>query len=252
MTGYSAPNGSTLLEATGAGSTLSLPNLGGVSVGTTLWQPCPGPGTRRWFREPAFPGKVNTGPVQFETDGPNSVLNISALASFTGVNDGTAPSLQISNGGTLQADALSRMNDGYLTQIGGTVSLPKLTNLDASDIEVSGGGTLTLAGVTGYRASNGSTFLEATGAGSVLSLPQLGNVTVGTGAYGYRVQVQALAGGFVRLPSLTQINTGPVQFETDGGNSVLYLSALTSFAGPNDGTAPSLQVSNGGISRRTR
>ena len=205
---------------------MSLPNLSSVTVGTSAY------GNR--VQVQALAGgslslasltQINTGPVQFETDGTNSVLNISALSSFTGASDGADPSLQISNGGTLQADALTSMIGVNLTQIGGMLSLPDLTNVDASNVAVSGLGTLTLSGVTTYNAPNGSTLLKATGMGSALSLPNLGGVSVGTSAYGNRVQVQALAGGSVSLSSLAQVNTGPVQFETDGTNSILHISA---------------------------
>ena len=224
---------------------LSLPNLGSVTVGTAF-------GNRVQVQALAggtisLPSltQLSTGPVQFESDGTGSVLTLSALGSYVGVADGASPSLQVSNGGTVQAAALITLNDVDLTLIGGTVSLPSLTNTDASNIKVSGGGTLTLAGIASYSAPNGSTLLEATGTNSVLSLPNLGSVTVGT-AFGNRVQVQALAGGTISLPSLTQLNTGPVQFESDGTGSVLTLSALGSFAGVDDGASPSLQVSNGG------
>ena len=188
MTGYNAPNGGTLLEATGAGSTLSLPNLSSVTVGTS------GYGNRVQVQALAsgsvsLPSltQLNTGPVQFESDGANSVLSISALTSFAGSNDGTGPSLQVTHGGTVHSAALTSLNgvtltlDGtgtldtnqittlagsVLTLTGGTATFSGLTDVDSSSLEVSGGATLTLPGVTSYSVSNGSTLLEAKGAGT--------------------------------------------------------------------------------------
>ena len=132
---------------------LSLPNLGSVTVGTAAFD--------NRVQVQALAGgtislpsltQLNTGPVQFESDGTGSVLTLSALSSVAGVYDGTSSSLQVSNGGTVQAAVLTTLNGVTLTLIGGTVSLPSLTKVDASNIEVSGGGTLTLAGIASYSA----------------------------------------------------------------------------------------------------
>ena len=56
----------------------------------------------------------------------------------------------------------------------------------------------------------------ASGSGSVLSLPNLATLASSTAEHA-SVNVQALGGGDVELPALTQ-TTGPVQIACDGGS----------------------------------
>ena len=73
---------------------------------------------------------------------------------------------------------------------------------------------------------NFTSTLQATGAGSLLSLPALAKITEDTSNYASRTQVQALAGGDVELPALTSISGGPVQLESDGASSTLNIKAV--------------------------
>ena len=75
--------------------------------------------------------------------------------------------------------------------------------------------------LTTYAGGNGGAdTLEATGVGSVLSLPALTSITENTSFYAL-TKVQALAGGDVQLPALTQLSGGPFQLESDGTGSQL-------------------------------
>ena len=90
------------------------------------------------------------------------------------------------------------------------LSLPALTKVDGSNFLVSGGASLTLPGLASYAGGLGYTdTLQATGTGSVLSLPKLASITGETTNYYSFTQVQALAGGNVQLPALTRSAAGP-------------------------------------------
>ena len=95
---------------------------------------------------------------------------------------------------------------------------------------------------------NYTSTLEASGSGSTLLFPKLATLTSDTTNYSSRVQIEALAGGEVSLPLLTQIISGPVQLESDGSGSQLIASALTTFQGhTGQQYASSLQETSGGI-----
>ena len=74
-----------------------------------------------------------------------------------------------------------------------------------------------------------TTTLEATGAGSSLTLASLATVTEAFNGYPAWTEFEALAGGTVTLSALQTIDTGTVVLESDGTGSVLNVPALTSF-----------------------
>ena len=71
-------------------------------------------------------------------------------------------------------------------------------------------------------------------------------MTQGTNTYQAQTQFEALAGATVTLSALKTINTGTVVLESDGTDSVLNVSALTSFTETNGWTYSTLQASNSG------
>ena len=255
----------------GTGSKLSLPALATMTADATQFQlldSSPGiVGQRQW--EAAGASAISGGPVQLESDGTNSKLNVSALTSFS-ENIGSErffSGLQVTNHATLLDGVLATMNEanltldgtgteslgqittvttGTLTVSGGTVVLAGLSHADASSFQVSGGGSLTLPVLTSYTGILGTLDTwQATGAGSVLSLPTLTTITEDTTNGNSWTQVQALAGGSVQLPLLTRVGNGPVLLESDGAGSQLNVSALPSFQGLLfDGHESMLQVTN--------
>ncbi len=79
------------------------------------------------------------------------------------------------------------------------------------------GTQLTLPAVTSYTGSiNHTTNLQATGTGSLLSLPELASITGDAGDCCSSTQFQALAGGDLELAGLTQISGPAVWLESDG------------------------------------
>ncbi|MFI5460129.1 MAG: RHS repeat-associated core domain-containing protein [Isosphaerales bacterium] len=249
VTSYTGNGATTTLEATGTGSTLTLANLASVTEGANNYA------AQTQFE--ALAGgtvtlsalkTINTGTMVLEGDGTGSTLNVGALTSFADNGGWTYSTLQISNGGTVNDSSLASLSNVNLN-VAGTgenLTLGSLTSYNTGNITVSGGATLSLPGVTSYTGNTLTTTLEATGAGSSLTLANLASVTEGANNYAAQTQFEALAGGTVTLSSLKTINTGTVVLESDGTGSVLNVGVLTSFAEANGWTYSTLQASNGG------
>ncbi len=241
---YTQPNNccyTAYLEATGAGSVLSLPDL--ASIANT--------GSGGTVVEALLGGDVEvplvtqvTGNVELESNSSASTLDLADLATFTGGTLAYSGGTLTHGGGTQPLPDLTNAN-GSTFQISGGVSLslPTLSAATATNFEVSGGASLDLVGLDAYTQPNNccyTAYLEATGAGSVLSLPDLASIA-NTGSGG--TVVEALLGGDVEVPLVTQV-TGNVALESEGTGSVLNLSALQSLSG-SGGTA-SLTITQGG------
>ena len=231
LTSYTEPNSfsSSTLEATGTGSLLSLPALTSIAVTA---------GYTTTYVEALSGGDVElplvtqiTGSVELESNSASSVLDVADLATFTGGS-------LVYSGGTLNAPGNSQplpvLTDGdnstFQISGGAALSLPTLTSADGATFEVSGGSSLTLQGLTSYTEPNSfsSSTLEATGTGSLLSLPALTSIAVTAGYT--TTYVEALSGGDVELPLVTQI-TGSVELESNGASSVLDVADLATFTG---------------------
>ena len=180
LTSYNSGVGYTsTLEATGAGSLLSLPFLASitatVSYGTLVQVQALAGGDVELPRLAQIPG----GPVQLEATGSGSVLDVPALASFTGSN---GASLTITSGGTVKDPELSQINGVSLigdstgtftissslgfTITGGTSNVQTGTLLDEGNLGVQPGATLN---IEGGLSVNGSGILT-TAPGSTIEI----------------------------------------------------------------------------------
>ena len=270
VTGYNGPTGyTTTLQATGAGSMLVLPMLGSITANAALYSLIQVQALAGGNVELPALIKTGGGPLQLESDGAGSMLDISSLTSFQGGSSLTDSSgLQVTHGGTVLDASLTSLSGANLTLDGtgtiavapitsftggtlsldaGTLSLPELSDIDGSSLQVTGGASLTLPVLTSYVGPTGYTAtLQATGAGSTLLLSKLASITENSAFYSL-TQVQALGGGDVELAALTTLSGGPLQLESDGAGSMLDISTLTSFQGGNSATDSSgLQVTHAG------
>jgi hypothetical protein len=136
---------------------------------------------------------------------------------FTGTFSGTSPvaGLEAHNGGVVFAPLLSTARDLTLTVDGvaSSISTSQLASIDTLNVYAQDGAVLDLSGVTSYLAPNESiltyqgTYLEATGGGSTINMP---NLTVLHGATdGEPVFLFAYYGGVLDLPQLAQIPDVP-------------------------------------------
>ena len=69
-------------------------------------------------------------------------------------------------------------------------------------------------------------------ASSRVSLPALTTIAADTTDVGSLTEVEALNGGDVELPALSQVSGGPVLFESDGTGSELNIADLNTINGP--------------------
>jgi hypothetical protein len=102
--------------------------------------------------------------------------------------------------------------------------------VSGGSLYASGGAVLSLPGVRRYQDGNTCCRTwQASGAGSVLSLPGLTNLVGNTFSSIWAQNIQALAGGRIELGALGVISGGAVSVLADGTNSVVDLSTLNSF-----------------------
>ena len=242
---YTEPNfaGAGTLEASGANSVLSLPAL--VSIATT--------GEVALTHVEAFTGgdvelpllSELSGPVAVESENAGSKINLAMLADFPGgsltvTNQGSVSdlvlttlsgvSVTLDGTGTLAISNWASVTSGAITVTSGTYSFAGLTDIDGSSVESEGGVNLSLPIVQSYTEPNfaGAGTLEASGANSVLSLPKLVSITT-TGQVASS-HVDALAGGDVELPLITQL-AGVVSVESENAGSLVDMPVLTTLNG---------------------
>jgi hypothetical protein len=202
------------LEATGGG-TLVLSNLPVLADGTLS------------FLAEGAGSLVDLAVLQ---DSPSAIRTLSFTARSSGVFSmpqfpgGPTVRVSLESGGVLPVAQFRRLNG--LMVAGMTVDFPALTNLTAGDILASGGAVVTLPNLASH-ANGAGCFVntwEARGAGSVLDLSALTNLTGSTcGTPGF----EATAGGRLILNRLAVIADGNLSFLADGTNSMVDLSALT-------------------------
>jgi hypothetical protein len=211
-------------EANGAGTVLELPAL------VTLQEPTcndtltiEGENGGQVILNNALTIQANEGYVMVQSDGSNSLVSLSALATNLG-----ALSVEASGGGMVQASSLA--NSGNLTltlNSGGHVSFEQFTNIDGANLYANAGEVLSLPGVVSYQAGCGNIQWVATGPGSIVVLPNL--ITFQEPTCDDTLTIEGLNGGQVILSNATTITAGVgyVAVQADGSNSLVNLSALS-------------------------
>ena len=163
------------------------------------------------------------------SSGSHTVRSIQCQESFL-LSGGL---LSVTNGSS-SASGEFRVSGGAVLAVAGpatSFSAPNATNIDGGGLSVSGGAVLSLPEIRSYRKFNtecNATWL-ATGAGSVIDLPGLTNLTGFQCSILGGVGIQALAGGRILLTNLTTIPDGRVGVLADGTNSLVDLSRLNDY-----------------------
>lgn len=115
-------------------------------------------------------------------------------------------SITVANGGSLAASSLS--------QIGGV------------NLNVNSGSTLTLPGLQSFTNSSFGLSWSVSGAGSLLDLPELTNLS---GSGGNSISAYASNGGELRMRKLESVHDGYVSLISSGAGSVVDARNLSSF-----------------------
>ena len=227
---------------TGAGSVLNLPGLTNITG-----QACAFPTIQAEAGGQLLAPKLATitgGPLAFNADGANSLINFSGLTNCTSLT-AYMITFEASAGGTIQMPLMPggplvgvTINAGgsiptaqlkqliSLTVSGSTNSFPALTNMDGGAFSIMNGASVTLPVLRSYTTTcSGGDNWTVTGANSVLNLPGLTNITGQTCSI---ATIQAAAGGVLILTNVATILTGALNFQADGVNSLIDLSALAS------------------------
>ncbi|MFC1794743.1 hypothetical protein ACFL3Q_14285 [Planctomycetota bacterium] len=170
-------------------------------------------------------------------------VQLGASADFAVLPALVQGSVSVSDGGHASFGALTDFHNSTLTLTGGgTATLPQAADIDGASLYVYNGVTLTLPSVASYSFASTLTgweyrYFTADGVGSVLSLPNLSTLSIGSYRYS-EMEIKALAGGHVELPSLVTIDeTGSQDVRdtwldicSDGVGSVIDLSSLESLS----------------------
>ena len=233
VTSYAGSNSNfsdRFIQASGAGSRIELPNLttltGGTAQGSEVFINALEGGTI----DLSELTEIDGGATQVLAEGTGSILDLSSLTSFNANSIPSASSrMEARSEGAITADNLTSMERVNLVFDGsGTLTVSQLANIDDSNILVSNGGTLALPEVASYAGSNSNfsdRFIQASGAGSRIELPNLTTLTGGT-AQGSEVFINALEGGTIDLSELTEIDGGATQVLADGSGSVVDIASL--------------------------
>ncbi|YCM46201.1 CARDB domain-containing protein [Verrucomicrobiaceae bacterium 227] len=180
---------------------------------------------------------VHDGHLSCDTPGN---FDFSQLTTLTGSGRVTL------SGGSHDLSALTTLATILEISGGPPPLLTGLTTLENGSIFLSGGEVLELPLITSLNNNeNGNNTLQAEGAGTRLSFP---NVTSIQGADGIsdNFYLNALDGGRLEIPLATQVISGAVTFTADGTNSLIDLDELSSFNGDLYFTDSGLRALNGG------
>ncbi len=226
---YQEPGGCESLTwvASGASSLLDLSALTNLAVGN-----CGALGIQALAGGRVKLNNVVTladGNITVFAGGSNSVVDLSGLPAYQGTN--LTLSVEAQAGGKVLLQQLTEVNRvSFTLDGGGFISTAQIKSLGWASLTVSGGSVLSFPGVGSYQEPGGCGSLTwmANGAGSVLDLSALTNLTGGNcGTLG----IQALAGGQVMLSNVVAMVDGNVTVFAGGTNSVVDLSGLPAYQG---------------------
>ena len=155
------------MEATGTGSTISLPAL--TTLTGTVWS-FEAQGVDSLISLPDMT-QLNVNGANVTATGGGTIELNSSLTSLTGVD------LTVDASSTLPLGQFKSLTNCQVLVEGGTYSLSNLTNINGSSLFAEDGASLTLPSVTSYVGTNYGAYLEVGGTGSTLDLPLLTSIT---------------------------------------------------------------------------
>jgi hypothetical protein len=187
--------------------------------------------------------------VSVSSENTNSMVDLSALTDYQGANfnlllsardDGTVLVPQLVNGHQVLLKLLSggNISTAQFRELSGvylyrqSLSLPAITSVDGANLTVLGPAQLSLPGVSSYHSSTSCPPVvtwEANGMGGILDLSALKEINVGSCG---SLTILGSGGGQVDLSSVETLADGTVSVNVDAKDSVVDLSGLTEYKGP--------------------
>ncbi len=235
--------GPVYLLSNGAGSTLDLPILtsvqgpAGQDYQTTL--EAVGGGS---LLAPEL-SSVGGADVVVEASGTGTTLSLTALATITAdtTHANSLSEVEALNGADIELPALNDVSGGPVlfrsNGGGGKLDIGTLKSMVGpagqdydTTLQADGGGSLTASDLNTIGGAD--VVVNASGVGSLVSLPALATITGDTTHANSLTEVEALNGGDVELPALSEVNGGPVLFRSNGTGGELDIGTLMSIVGP--------------------
>lgn len=151
--------------------------------------------------------------------------------------------LTLRDTGEIPLEQLTAFTRGELRLVKAGRSLPGLTNLTGADLTVEEGGQLTLPGVTSLtQPDNRNLTCRATGAGSVLRLPEVTRASVPNF---YQLELFAYSGARIELPKLSSLSGALDAYAQDPGSVVDLSGWIGALNNTSQGTT-ALETRSGG------
>ena len=188
-------------------------------------------------------------------DPADPLINIASAVSINSLT--SSDDIHVS-AGSLTLLAASQINADFLmtsgtsltvSGAGASLSVTGLVDADGATLQASGGGQISLPGLTTYQNDrNADVFIQATGAGSSIALPNLASIT-GRSDFADDLFIQASGGAQIDIGSLASavfVPSGSVTFRAEDALSQIDLTNLTHFQGYLNSTSSGFFAQTGG------
>ncbi|MBA3485437.1 MAG: hypothetical protein H0T51_26885 [Pirellulales bacterium] len=174
---------------------------------------------------------LTSGATLVVSDGPDSVVDLSALTHITSDNQFIRARLDAINGGTVLTPNLATIGRATVEVRGAasSLNLQALTNADGASFTARVGGQIAPPLLTSYAAGLGFTEFFANGTNSLIDLSEL---TTFSGATFSSMVISANDGATIDLSGVTSISSGAINLVA-GVGGLIDLSSLQSYTATN-------------------
>ncbi len=220
---YEGGNGpSTVVTASGPGSRLEFPILTEFTGTTSQFSSATLRASSGGVIALPELSSLDSGALVLTANGPDAVLDLPAFIRGVGI------SVELYDGAELRSPEWSELHVGRLLLRGDTIlDSRRLAFIDGSTLQAWDGALLRLSAVQGYQAGPVTAEFSAIGAGSLLELPALRQVSGSTAPF-TQFSLKAFNSGTVRLPLITKLDEGMFAANAQNPGSRLELPSLIS------------------------
>ncbi|CCI03457.1 Calx-beta domain-containing protein [Microcystis aeruginosa] len=201
-----------------------------------------------------FNGDGNLDTSSLKTWKNSNITVTGTNLNFSNLIDVTSSGFNLSNTNLNFGNVQEMSWTGWTFNPGTVVDFSQATNINHSSFYTKQGVKISFPSATSYTTLY-NRVIQAQGTGSEIDLSSLTTMTGATQiSYnywgligdGYILYLQALDGGLVDLSGVQQITSGVTQVLSDGSNSIVDLSSLTSWVDNDPGDTSAITVSHGG------